>query len=85
MGRPHIADVVHPHVPLITVAGVTVGVAAGGVVLLQYQDFLAGPGQAGGGGKTADTGADDDGVVGTVEAVGPVAPADADGAGFEFV
>ena len=36
----HFADVMHADIPLITAALVHMGVAAGGVVLLQHTDFL---------------------------------------------
>ena len=62
-GFVHLADVVHAHVPLVAFALVAVGVAAGGVVLLQHADALAQLAQQGGGGQAADARADDDGVV----------------------
>ena len=54
VGRAHVADVMDAYVPFVAVASVTVGVAAGRVMLLKHEDFLARLGQAGCGGQAAD-------------------------------
>ncbi len=60
----HVADVVHPDVPVVARAVERVRVAARGVVPLEDEHLLpAVLGQHGGAGKPADSRSDDDGVV----------------------
>ena len=77
----HVANVVNPHIPFVAIAVIAVGEAAGGVVLFEHDHLLAHFAQAGGGGQAANTGADDDGVIGAVQAVGPVTSTNAQGTG----
>ena len=51
---PDITDVVHTHIPLITISGVTVREATRSIVLLQYQHLFSCFGQASRGGQTSD-------------------------------
>lgn len=78
-GRAHVADVVQAHVPLVAAALVAVGVAAGRVVLLQHRHLPADGREQRRRGEAARAGADDEGIVRAVEAVGAVALADAVG------
>ena len=83
VARAHVAYVVHAHIPLVAITGVAVGVATGGVMLFQHQYFVAGFGQAGGSGQTADTGADHYRIIGPIEPARAVTGTDSDCTGLQ--
>jgi hypothetical protein len=61
------------------------GKATGGVMLLQHSDLFAESRQAGGGGETANAGANDNSIIGAIEPGCPVATAHAKGAGLQLL
>src|SRR5699024_8226008 len=77
-----VTNVMYADIPLVTIAIVTVGEAAGGIVLLQYDHFFTHFAQAGSGGKPAYAGADNNGVVRAFQPVRAVPVADAECAWF---
>ncbi|GMG85825.1 hypothetical protein MNKW57_01460 [Biformimicrobium ophioploci] len=77
-----ITDVVHAHIPLVTIAIVGVGKTTGCVVLLQHQNFFACISQADRGGKPADAGTYDYCVVRLLKAAGAVPAPDPQATGF---
>ena len=82
-GATHVADVVHADVPLVAVALVAVRGTARRVVLLEHCNAPAEFGQQCSRGQAADAGADDQGVIRTIESRGPIAVADAQRAGLQ--
>jgi len=80
--RAHITNVMHTYIPFVAVAIVAVCKAPGGVVLLEHHHFFTHFAHAGGGGEPANTGADDNGVIGAIKTIGAITAPDTDSTGF---